>query len=187
MTTPTPASPEAAPDDPVGPFGATVAGAMALLPDTTLAPERPAPLAGARGQITRVITVGEVRGWVQELTATVALRVDGWTRLSDQVDPALYPVSDRGQLVLEARRLVHSGVASYVEAAHARANTSPTTEAGSYAAVLWGRFEDGLADLTGWLVGRLAGMDPTDEPEGSLSALAVGHFPPPSIGRGTRF
>lgn len=139
MTTPAP--------PPVAPFGATVAGVLALTPEATLVTAAQL-VAGRRG-----VTEADVIGWLEGLSARVSLRLDGWERLEAVVIDGADSLPDRAILIAQARDLVHNGAASYLEAARyperaAKADTS-------YAAVLWARFEGGLELLYGWLSVRV--------------------------------
>lgn len=163
------------------PFGATAAGALALVPEARLIPGAgPAPV-GKFG-----VTEAQLEAWVAELTGTVAMRLDGWQRVSTEA-VAPETTSDRDQLATYARAVIHNGAASYLEAARhpERAGVADT----SYAAVLWARYRDGLTDLIGWLEARLA--DPaggdTPEPETDASAGVLYNFPAPLVGDGLRF
>lgn len=157
--------------DPVPPFGATVAGVEALLPDATIYDVLPA---GRKG-----VTKAQTAAWLDELSGRVAIRLGGWARLratvldGEPVDAA----TPYTQLVDAARTVVHNGAASYVEAARfpERAAAADT----SYAGVLWARFTDGLADLAGWLERELAEADNVDVVEpGPVDADApLGNFP----------
>lgn len=201
---------------PVAPFGATVRGVLDLLPDASLAATRPAdptpggsagagttgptgPSGAPLGRVTRAVSVEEVAGWLAELSATVALTCDGWTRLPADVsaapDGTTAGLADRDAFVLEARRLVHAGAGSYLEAARARGGSGPNTTTTGYAEVLWARFVEGLAALAAYLTRRLASGDPSTPDPGDAAGgggagaagLAVGNFPAPAIGRRTGF
>lgn len=167
---------------PRGPFGATVDGVIALVPtarllDDTAVPV-PVPTGGlepGRGGGTFAVSVSTVAAWVEELSARLALRLDGWQRLT-ATPVAPETTSDRDQLVAFARDLVHNGAASYLEAARYPERSAAATT--SYAAVLWARFESGLADLSTWLERRLEdGTDVADAP--ALAGVPAASFPPP--------
>lgn len=175
-------------DAPVAPFGATRAGVTALVPEARLiAGDGPVP-AGKYG-----VTEGQVDAWVDELSDSVALRLDGWERLTnvavtEDVDgvTTVLIAGDRDRLVGHARTLVHNAAASYLEAARhpERANNVNDT---SYAAVLWERYRAGLEDLVGWLEVRLAAPETGDTPEPAASAAAAYSFPAPLFGDALRF
>lgn len=160
-------------DTPVDPFGATVDGVTALVPEVRLA-EAPLPVG------KYAVTVQQVRAWVEELSAAVAMRVDGWHRLAVEPDDG-EQTSDRDQFLAFARTVVHNGVASYTEAARHPERPS------AYAAVLWDRYTTGRDELVGWLTDRLATSTAGDTPEQpSVSGLAWS-FPSPLIGDSLRF
>jgi hypothetical protein len=157
----------------VPPFGASVAGAAALVPAAVLF-DGAAPV-GQTG-----VTVAAVESWVGALSSRVAVNLDGWERLST-VAPAPGVPSDRDQLVAAARDLVHNGAASYLEAArHPAASGKSAT---SYDAVLWARFTEGLTSLGAWLSKRLEVPDAGDTPAAELDTDggAEGSFPPASF------
>lgn len=162
-------------DTPVEPFGATAAGAVALVPEARLL-TAPPPV-GKYG-----VTEAQVEAWVAELSGAVAMRLTGWQRLTDE--PLAPEVdSDRDQLVTAARAAIHNGAASYLEAARhpERADVNTTT----YAGVLWDRYLTGLNTITGWLAIRLAEGAPGDDLEqrGGIASA----FPAPTFVDGLRF
>lgn len=156
--------------DPVAPFGATVAGVLALVPEAVV--PKAAELNGRKA-----VTEEQVVEWLGGLSSRLSVRLDGWERLSTEVeDPELIP--DREQFLTHARDLVHNGAGSYLEAARypERAGKSTT----SYDAVLWARYVDGLADLAAWLERRLAAGDATNPVRVELDQPAHS-FPPASF------
>lgn len=173
-------------DAPVAPYGATRAGVTALVPEARLiAGDGPVP-AGKYG-----ITEGQVDAWVDELSDTVALRLDGWERLTNvpvlaEDEVTVLIAGDRDRLVGHARTLVHNAAASYLEAARhpERANNVNDT---SYAAVLWERYRAGLEDLAGWLTLRLEDPQAGDELEVAATTAGAHSFPEPLFGDGLRF
>ena len=171
-----------APETPVGPWQATVRGVLDLVPEASLLSEGATvpPVSGewvsAAAAPQRGVTLAAVTGWLEQLSARVAMRLDGWQQLpAEPVAPET--TSDRDQLSGYARDLVHNGAASYLEAARhpERAALSQTT----YDQVLWARFTGGLDQLDEWLRKRLAAGAPV-EGGGSASA-AAGNFPPPTF------
>lgn len=157
---------------PRAPFGATIAGVNALVPEATLLS---APTPGQYG-----VTTGQVDAWLDELSGRVAMRLDGWQVLPT-IPVAPETTSDRDQAAAYARDVVQNGAASYLEAARhpERASVNTTT----YAAVLWERFTAGLEDVAGFVARRLAKGDPTtggDTAAGSSSS-SVGAFPDPTF------
>lgn len=166
-------------DTPTPPFGATVDGVTALVPEARLVDGTPA--AGQYG-----VTVTQVQAWVDELTGVVAMTLDHWQRLSDEpVEPE--DTSDRAQLCEYARTVIHNGAASYLEAARHPELASNVNDT-SYAAVLWSRYTDGLDRVAAWLEKRLADQDPADTPEPQAATGFTDYaFPPPLIGDNLRF
>ena len=231
-----PTAPASAPDpdpgaDPrllaVPPWGATVAAAMGLLPDAVLADQRPTDT-GAPGhpgyQVSaRPVAVTDAHAWAHELSATVAVRLTGWTRLPTARPPApvvpaptgpppagVPPVGSlpvvlpplvidppglapRDALVLEARRLVHSGLASYIEQARTgRAPGAGNDATSGYAGILWTRFTEGLTALADYLAAELARRGDGDAdgdgiPDALQTAQPAAFFPPPAFTRATGF
>lgn len=169
-------------DDPVPPFGATRAGVTALVPEAQVVAEL-AP--GRRG-----VTEAQLDAWLAELSGRVARALDGWETLPDEPDPAETEagetLSDREELILAARGVVHNGAASYLEAARHPEQAGKATT--TYAAVLWQRFEDGLAELVDWLAIRLERGDPADTGDGLVGAPGLAYaFPDPTFTAGLRF
>lgn len=171
---------------PVPPFGATVAGVRSLVPEARL---YVGPMPPPEG--TYAITVPQVAAWVDELTDSVAMTLDGWERLSNDAVLADDEVTvliegDRTRLAASARTIIHNGAASYLEAARhpERAAVNDT----SYAAVLWQRYTDGLDRLAAWLLRRLEDPQAGDveEPD-ALAGGVVYSFPVPLVGDGLRF
>ena len=159
-----------APAEPVPPFGATVAGVLALVPEAKLVTQADRD-AGRHG-----VTVEDVLGWLAGLSATVSLRLDGWEQLEAATTDELDSLPDRELFVARARDLVHNGAASYLEAARypERAGRAGT----SYDTVLWARFEAGLLELAGWLSRRVD----TGEAGASVAAPSLAYsFPEPSF------
>lgn len=121
------------------PWGATVDGALQLLPDAVLIAN---PEPGRVG-----VTVVAAEQWVEDVSRRVARRLSRWQQLpTAPVAPEVD--SDRDQLVADARDLVHQAVASYIEAAR---RPGTTANEASYAAVLWRRYTTGLDELATWL------------------------------------
>lgn len=166
MTTP-------APTDPVAPWAATVAGVQDLLPDARIYPDAASVPAGRRG-----VTAPQVRTWLVALSGRASLYLDGWERLSDEVDPGA-ELSDRARFVDLARDAVHNGAASYVESA--RYPEQQGKAASTYAGVLWSRYEATLRDLREWLAARLAATGTDPQTGAATSAGPEFAFPPPSF------
>jgi hypothetical protein len=172
-------------DEPVAPYGATRLGVTGLVPEARLLPGDTIPV-GKYG-----ITEGQVDRWIDELSGSVAVLLDGWERLTDIAvldddEVTVIIVGDRTRLRSSARDLVHNAVASYVEAGRhpERAGVNDT----SYAAVLWARYTDGLEQLVAWLTKRLDDLEPGDEPDAEVDAGGPAfYFPTPLIGDGLRF
>lgn len=151
----------------VPPWGATVNGALSLLPDAVLLGQEPSANGANRG-VSRL----RAYAWVEELSGQVALRLDGWSTLSADLNDDTQ-LSDRDNLKTSARSLVHNGVASYIQAARYSGD-----DRSGYATILWERYTTGLDVLTGWLTRRLEGEDPAAQDGGAIGG-AVGRFPPP--------
>lgn len=166
-------------DTPVEPFGATVAGAWALVPEARLYDGPMPPPAG-----TYAVTVPQVDAWVREVSGAVAMRLTGWQGLNDE-PVAPETTSDRDQLIEYARTVIHNGAASYLEAARHPERSSVNTE--SYSAVLWQRYRDGLEDLAGWIEKRLTAPEAGDELPVDGAGGPIGSFPVPLFGDGVRF
>ncbi len=169
------------PDDPIPPFGATVSGVASLVPEATL---RDGTQPAVEGQYR--ITYEQVAAWVTEISGAVAMRLDGWQNLPGRTPEDVKPpetTPDRDQLVEYARTVIHNGAASYLEAARHPERAQVNTE--SYAAVLWARYRDGLADLIAWLAARLGndGELPGEDGTGGIGFC----FPPPLFGDLLRF
>lgn len=131
------------PAEPVPPFGATVAGVLALVPEAKLitAADRTAGRFG--------VTADDVLEWLAGLSARVSRTLDGWEQLEAVTTDDADSLPDRALLIAEARDAVHNGAASYLEAARypERAGRAGT----SYDTVLWARFERILEELYAWL------------------------------------
>lgn len=170
-------------DEPVVPFGATRLGVTGLVPEARLIPGDVLPV-GKYG-----VTEAQVDRWLDELSGDVAVRLDGWERLSN--DPVLDGITvlidgDRDRLKAWAAGVIHNGAASYLEAARhpERAGVNDT----SYAAVLWDRYTTGLDKLDAWLTKRLDDLETGDELPGDVDADGPGYyFPTPLIGDSLRF
>jgi hypothetical protein len=218
VTTPTePLTPQQMRVQPVPPWGSTVEAALSLLPDAVLHEARPttatgapatpgstppapgqpgpqpSPYSAAQQAGARPVYVADAYAWAQELSATVSVRLRGWQQLSNTpvVEDDLSP---RAFLALEARRLVHSGLAHYIEAARTgRAPGAGQDATASYARILWDRFSDGLDDLVAFLARELAVIGDTngdgipDGAQGAQGAQPAAYFPPPAFTRGTGF
>ena len=150
---------------PVEPWGATLDGVAALIPDWKI------PLTLAPGQ--NGITRDQVTGWLTELSGIVSLRLTGWAAVTDPDRTAA--------LVTAARAAIHNGAASYVEAA--RHPDRAVKGATSYADVLWARFTDQLDHLDALLLTWLE--DPSAA--GVPSPGPAFEFPAPLIIDGLRF
>lgn len=155
----------------VAPFGAHVAGVLALVPEARV------PKAAEVPAGRHAVTEEQVLEWLVGLSARLAVRLDGWERLKVEPEEP-ETLSDRDTFVAHAADLVHNGAASYLEAARypERAGKSTT----SYDAVLWQRFVDGLDDLAAWLERRLAAGDATT-PGGADTPVPAHSFPPASF------
>ncbi|KWW97404.1 hypothetical protein LI90_4376 (plasmid) [Carbonactinospora thermoautotrophica] len=152
------------------PWGASVDGAAALVPEATI-PDTLQP--GQRG-----VTRAQVEQWVTDLCQRVLVRLAGWERIRDD--------ARRAAVQAAARDLVHQGVASYIEGARhpERAGLSET----SYAAVLWRRFTEGLEELAAQVAEWLA--DPDDAtPDADVEAASAPAwcFPAPVFTDDLRF
>lgn len=159
----------------VPPFGATVAGVRALVPDAPIPETLPA---GVKG-----VDAGMVRGWLRELSGRVDRRLAGWRGLrlernaDEQAEDAPSP---REAFVDAARGLVLTGAASYTE--DARFPTRSEQNDSRYGAVLWRRFEAGLAELDAWLKAELDTGDEKDLDPATAAADAPAYsFPPPAF------
>lgn len=170
--------------DPVPPFGATVAGVRALLPQVNIVAATPEHVAVS--VVNTAITEAQVRAWLIEDTAHVARALDGYLRLSDEQQDGA--PGDRANLAASARSVVLDRTASRTEAALHPARTS--TDEASYAGVLWTRAREALAELTAWLEGRLRGTDPAADPGQTPTGAGGGSYvsaPPPAFTRGMGF
>lgn len=165
-------------DEPVAPFGATRVGVTALVPEARLTPgDGPLP-AGKYG-----LTEAQVDRWVDELTDSAAMRLDGWQRLAtDPVAPET--TSDRDQLIGNVRNVIHNGAASYLDAARHPERANPTDS--SYAEVLWARYRTGLDEVAAWLERRLAAPTGGDATAPESAGIAYS-FPAPLFGDELRF
>jgi hypothetical protein len=170
----------------LAPFGASIAGALALLPDASL------PVAAATDAYTRAVvrpvTIDDAERWLAESTAHVVVKLDGWGRLS-QREPVEGGLSDRAALALRARALIHDHVAHVIEATRGRGDGDTLT---GYAELLLRRYTEGLDELVAWLPGRLAGGDPSEPAPGDdfaqlLEGLPAARFPAPAFSRHTGF
>jgi hypothetical protein len=164
----------------VPPFGATVAGVRALIPDAPI-PEQLAT--GVKG-----VDAGMVRGWLRELSGRVDRRLAGWRGLRlerNAEETAEDAPSPREALIETAAGLVHTAAASYTE--DARFPTRAEQNDSRYGAVLWRRFEAGLAELDGWLRDQLDEGDEGDlEPEAAAADAPAYSFPLPAFPDGFR-
>jgi hypothetical protein len=159
----------------VPPFGANLAGVKAFVPEVVLLTGN--VLVGKFG-----VQEAQVMAWLDEMSGTVAMTLDGWERLDDTPTERevavgeVPPDSDREQLRRFARTVIHNGAASYLEAARhpERATVNDT----SYAAVLWARYLTGLEQLAAWLTRRLAAGG-TDDTTGDYPGGASFNFPRP--------
>ncbi len=131
----------------VGPYGATVNGALGLLPDATLLGQHPAP-----GGIDRGVTRLQAFKWVQEFTGIITMRIGGTDRI----------VNDLGELVpsiyATCRALVQTATASRIETARGRQE---------YGQWLWGQWEQGVTDLLKFVDDKLG-----DAPDDSINGLS---------------
>lgn len=146
--------------DPVPPFEASVPAVIALLPHATF------PTSLAVGQ--RAVTQGMIRQYVEDVTAAVQLRIEGWERLRDDLQPLV---------IAAARNVVHQGAAAYTQ--DARFPEKSAKSADSYAEVLRDRYVRDLADLEakvrGWLADESQAVD-----DGGGQGIGF-TFPAPSI------
>ena len=174
-------------DTPVGIYGASVAGVRALVPEARLLDTLPT------GPGVYGVTFAQVEEWLREVTGVVAIKLDGWERLSTDPTAVVLNIngapagpSDREQLIAAARTIVHNGAAAYLEAARHPERARPNDS--SYADVLWRRYELGLEQLATWLAGRLIRPVAGDDEEQPLPVSGVLYdFPPPLIGDALRF
>lgn len=145
------------PDTPVDPFGATVAGVQALLPD--------AQFVDTLGVGQKAVTKAQVRVWLVELTGHVMLRLSRYVELSEVQQTVI---------VNMAADIAHNGAASYAEAARypERTGKADTT----YAAVLWARYTMMLNTLGGQLDEWLG-----DQANGGTAGGISGSFPCPQV------
>lgn len=103
-------------------YGATVAGVEALLTGVTVT-------------YASNPSVADVLGWLDDIGARVMVRIGDLTGLTSAA-----------AFTARARGLVHLGAGAYAsDAAHPERAGSQRDE--RYGAVLWARFEDGLAEL----------------------------------------
>ena len=155
-------------DGPTPPWGATLDGVGALIPDWKI----PATLTpGQTG-----LSAAQVEGWIVELSGIASLRLTGYATISDP---------DRVSALTSAvRAAIHNGAASYVEAARHpdRAGKGDT----SYSDVLWARFTGGLDALEALLGTWLT--DPDLSGVGAVTPPGPGfEFPAAFIIDGLRF
>lgn len=169
-------------------FNTAVEDVFALVPEAS-----PARLAE--------VGIGEeiITGWIDELSARVALRCRGWQRLSTTRRTETITTYDafgvptvatstspavREQFAEFARTVVANGAASYVEASRhpERAAVSDS----SYQDVLWRRFTEGLEELVKWLEAALEDDD-LDADGDPIAPAPRGWFPPPSVTSCTRW
>lgn len=127
-----------------GPWGCSVDGVSALLPDAVF------PTVLTAGQ--KALTRAQVETWLGELSGVASLRLTGIERLSNPGRVTALTDAVRGA--------VHNGAASYVEAARHPDRAGKGTT--SYADVLWARFTDRLADLATLLSQWLTDPDDAD-------------------------
>lgn len=174
--------------EPVAPYGANRDGVTALVIEARLIPGDGTPHVpgGPLGA-----TEAQVDAWIDELSDTVAMTLDGWERLSDTTIYAddgttVVVLGDRTRLIGAARTIVHNGAASYLEAARHPERATPNDT--SYAQVLWTRYEAGLERLVLWLTKRLATPDAGDTgaAEPALGG-GIGAFPAPTFGDDVRW
>jgi hypothetical protein len=145
----------------VGPFGATVNGALGLLTDATLLGQIPAP-----GSLDRGVTRLQAFKWVQEFTASVSMRIGGTQRIIDGIPDLV------GAVWTTCRDLVQLGTAARIEGARGRSE---------YAATLWSQYSSAKADLLAFLGEKL--------PEESAAEAGgpSGYFPCVTFGDWTRW
>ncbi|WNO25832.1 hypothetical protein SEA_ALTADENA_10 [Arthrobacter phage Altadena] len=152
-------------------WGVNVEAVSALAPHVTIAsgtaPSVPAdPLYSDRG--VHKITAQQVEGWIASVSSRVAGRL--W-RLSEI--PETHPA--REGLVVAAADLVANGAAAYLVDAAFPAKASPNDQT-SYGAVLWNRYEGGLAELEARVVTIIDGLAPGGASAGPATISA--EFPP---------
>lgn len=154
------------------PFGATPDGVGNYLPELPIE-------AGQKINPDRVTAFleevgGRVAGAVSRGLAAAQVLADA--------DPTLQP--DVDEFTTAARRLTELGAAAYTQdAAYPEMAAAAETDQ-RYGAVLWGRFEAGLATLTGNLAGWLIAHQ--ESGEGAPAGIASS-FPPPLIRRDIRW
>ncbi len=134
----------------VPPFGATVDGVRALIPEAVIPDEAPPR--------SKLVVSGQVVVWLADLSRRVSLRLAGWEALrlvQTDAEALLGLAAPRERLAAYARDLVHNGAASYTESAR-----HPERAQDGYAAVLWTRFLDGLGELRLWMAAELEAQTP---------------------------
>lgn len=155
-------------ETPVEPFAATRKGVTDLLPAATF----PETLAvGQKG-----VTLTMVDGYLADVSRAAAAQLTGYTRLSAEY---------RTSIVEGARALVHSGAASYAQAARFPEKVGKTDD--GYAELLWKRYVDGLRDLSALLAGWLADDTKVDTPTVVSTGQVLLNFPPARITERTGF
>ena len=125
----------------VGPFGATVNGALGLLTDAILLGQQPAP-----GGIDRGVTRLQAFKWVQEFTGRVSIAIGGTERVVEAIPELVAPVWTT------CRDLVQTATAARIEAARGRQ---------PYAEYLWAQYGQGIGELKDYLGVKL-GSDVDD-------------------------
>lgn len=115
----------------VGPFGATVNGALGLLTDATLLGTHPAP-----GGIDRGVTRLQAFKWVQEYTGRVTIAIGGTDRVIDVIPGFV------ASIWTTCRDLVQTATAARIEAARGRQQ---------YAEYLWQQYGQGIAEMKDYL------------------------------------
>ncbi|QKY79776.1 hypothetical protein SEA_BUMBLE_10 [Arthrobacter phage Bumble] len=153
-------------------WGVNVEAVSALAPHVTIhdtsSPEAPADPVYSSPSVRR-ITRGQVEGWISSVSARVSGRL--W-RLPEL--PEDHPA--RPGILVAAQDVVANGAAAYLVDAAFPAKAAPN-ENTSYGAVLWARYNDGLAELEG----RIGIVLDALRPGGAVSgpAAASSESPPP--------
>lgn len=137
--------------DPIGPFAATVAGVIGLLPQATF----PDVLAVGQKGVTKPM----IAGYIGDLSGQVLLRIAGYDRLDQTFKDAA---------IAAAKEAVHTAAASYAQAARFPEQANKADD--GYAEVLWDRYKAALDTLAAQVTAWLSDLDKaTPEPsEGAL-------------------
>lgn len=149
-------------DEPIAPFGVTVAMVKALLPDATIPDAQPA---GVKG-----VTISQVQRWLTERSAAVEDAIDGWTTLDGD---------KQERITTRACAVTVTGAASITQAARFPEKQGGSTA--SYADVLWARYETELEELAQRVAAWLADVAAVS------TGGPAGSFPDPVILDGMRW